>query len=390
MAYYHSIGDALVSEKEMKKRKGEIKEFKEEIKRREGKRGPKPTLEFSTGTVKASDLTPSHIPPDRKNRQKFKDINIGLPLSVMIRHVYTGRYGGNDMLVTSSMKSLATFNARPRAVNFLVKEMRRKEHLRNPSATRKGTPLVFYTPALIDENTIITFEIILAGIREEIFDNISDAFITAAGIPIFATQAVGLVAAGIIARIVRQLLDVILNRSPFLTVDMNLSFNLGGELLPDKGFKLVTKETWKKEIRKKHYVDEKGDVVRKDNPDKEYEGDYPYIITSLDGRNYKKYEKFIPTAASAALLEKFYNIRGEKAPLDILTKAMTLYNDMDFKGRADKVLSKLNKIDMKSNPDEYEKKKTEYKALVANILSEEIKKIAQRQNLSEPMRVGDW
>lgn len=382
MPIYHAIGDALVSEKEMKEKiaLGDIEKFKIAISSAvltKRKKEPAP-LDFSTGRATALDFKPFYISPKRKKLQKFENIDIGKPLSVMIRHVYNGKYGGKwpDMLVTSAMKSIATYNAMPRAVNFLVKNISKKRHLSNVSATEEGTPLVFYTPALLDENTDITFEIILDRIPGEIFDNISKAFTTAAGIPIFASQATGLLAAGIVTKIVKKILNMIFDGKPVLKVKEPMYFNLAGAPFMEPGFKLVTEEKVDKEIRKEYKVNEEGKLVHKDNPEKEYEEEYPYLIISLDGREYKKYERFIPTAASAVMLEKFYNIKEGQESIEPLIEAITLYNDIQNKNSADKALSELKGLT--PGTEEYEQKETLYKAYVANILSEEIKKIVQR------------
>ena len=92
---------------------------------------------------------------DGEARIKFEPIGIGRPLIVEVRRVYTGSHPApgwfsesKDMLVTSAMKSIATFNAAPRAVNFLKKGVERKTTLTQVAATSDGTPLVYYSFAM--------------------------------------------------------------------------------------------------------------------------------------------------------------------------------------------------------------------------------------------------
>jgi len=88
----------------------------------------------------------------------FKPIGLGLPLSVRISQAYTGKYktglfgGSKDMLITSAVKSITTFDAKPRAINFLLPSVPRKKHLDRPPAGSDGTPYVFYSPALLERS----------------------------------------------------------------------------------------------------------------------------------------------------------------------------------------------------------------------------------------------
>src|SRR4051812_33936040 len=84
-------------------------------------------------------------------------IGAGKPLSIIIRHVYTGRFpkgavfGGSrrDLLLTSAVRDvLTTFNAAPRAINILKRRIPHRSDIKGVDATENGTPLVFYTPAV--------------------------------------------------------------------------------------------------------------------------------------------------------------------------------------------------------------------------------------------------
>ena len=186
MPFYRAFGSELVDINEIKEReKGRKREIKKEG-----------LIDFNLKMSKSwkgvelheLQLPQSHIPPKSKKLQEFVDIGIGKPMLVMIRHVYPGKHGGlwSDMLVTSAMKSITTFNAMPRAVNFVVNNIKKRKHLNNPCAAEEGTPVVFYTPALVEDNTILSFELMLDRIPGEIFDNLSNIFKSLSGIPIFA------------------------------------------------------------------------------------------------------------------------------------------------------------------------------------------------------------
>ena len=96
------------------------------------------------------------------------------------------------------------------------------------------------------------------------------------------------------------------------------------------------------------------------------------MVFSLDGRKNDDYEQFAATAASAALLERFYHIgEGQEQPLDILMDAVGLYNDWQFKEKAEALKAKLDAAETGS--EEKKKLQEQYDAYVANIQTEELK-----------------
>jgi hypothetical protein len=124
MAIYYAYGDALASKDEIysKAADGKLQNFQKDLisKKKKAK------LEFSFGTATADNVLRSFV-PDRGKRIDLKPIGIGKPLTVQIRHIYSGNkaegyFRSKDMLVASAMKSISTYDAAPRAVNFLVKK----------------------------------------------------------------------------------------------------------------------------------------------------------------------------------------------------------------------------------------------------------------------------
>ena len=131
----------------------------------------------------------------------------------------------------------------------------KNSNIKTVSATEKGTPLVFYTPALTEKNTNLTFEIIFDEFPKKVVDSIAGAF---------------------------------------------------------------------------------------------------------------------TTAASSALLERFYHIgAGQEQPIDILMEAVGLYNDWHFRKRADGLVASLK--DDSLSDEKRAKLQAEYEAYVANILNDDLK-----------------
>jgi hypothetical protein len=316
-------------------------------------------------------------PPTRGEVTPFTEIGIGKPLAIEIRHVYTGEFpraifGYNDgMLVTSAIRSLATFNAAPKAVNMLKQKVSKYTNLSVPVATEDGTPLIYYTPALTETNTVMTIEFIFDEFPQQAVDSIAKAFSTAAAIPIFAAKSTYLLAAGVVTSLVGRLAEHLFDgRAPF-SVTEPLSFLRPGDSVPQQGFHLMTMDGFDPEAAGCEFREETGTLVQASSG-APYAGPYPYIVFSLDGRKNDTYDKFAATAASAALLERFYHIgEGQEQPLDILMDAVGLYNDWQFKEKAEALKPKLDAAEPDS--EEYNKLKTQYDAYVANIQTEDLK-----------------
>jgi hypothetical protein len=149
-----------------------------------------------------------------------------------------------------------------------------------------------------------------------------------------------------------------------------LSFLRPGEVPPQADFRLVAPDDVTPALLQEYSVSADGRLVDKNG--KQYDGDMPYMVISLDGRENKTYEEFAPTAASAALLEQFYGVReGQQQPIQPLLDALKLYSDWTFRKRADGLAQELGKLDTKS--EQYKQKKTEYQAAIANIRNELLK-----------------
>lgn len=376
MPTYHAIGDALVTRDELveKAATGEVGEFVRAIE----ERPDDATLEFSTGMATADNLLGGPAMTRSSTRATFESIALNKPLTIEIRHIYTGQYptpsffkDTKDMLVTSAMKSLATFNAAPRAINYLKSQVSPKSNISIPAATEQGTPLISYVPALTDASNVLTLEVTFDTFPAEVIGSIANMFSKAAGIPIFALQSSYLLAAGTLINIVNRFARGLFERTPIFSTSEELSFDRPGSIIPQADFRLITDRPWDNHTRTQYRLNEDGQLIHIQQGNV-YSGSLPYIVISLDGRARKEYEQFTPTAASAALLGRFYNVtEGQDQPLEPLLDALRLYNDWQFRLKADTLSKQITKLD--SNSDEYRESKNKYDGLVANILNEALK-----------------
>ena len=368
MAMFYVLGTAFVTEEELRGRQSSIRDFNEMF-RKDRNRAK---VDFSTGTLRGDNIM------EGEKITPFKPIKIGLPLTIEIRHVYTGKFpepgwGGKekDMLVTSAMKhNIGAIDASPRAINILEKKVLPKYSTDGLSVTTKGTPLVYYSPALIEKNSVLKLEVGFDDFPKEFFDAISNVLIQASGIPIFMAANSYLVAGGIIAKLAGDIGERLFEKPPVLGAKEKIFFERSGESIPIADFRVVTNDnSIDEDLLKQLKFDVNKGLV--DEAGRPYDGDEPYMVISLDGGKNEEYKGFTPTVASTALIEKFYGIvqDEQKKPLDLFIDAAQLYSDFSLRCRADDLEEKLKN----PNSDDYEKTKQLYNALRENIKNKDLK-----------------
>lgn len=104
MAVYYVLGDALVTEEELSEKRalGHIAEFSRAFREKRAD----VLLEFSTGRLTMDNILESVVLPSG-DTVPFEEVGPGKPLTVEIRHIYTGKFPKGsvfdqtkDMLVT--------------------------------------------------------------------------------------------------------------------------------------------------------------------------------------------------------------------------------------------------------------------------------------------------
>jgi hypothetical protein len=279
---------------------------------------------------------------------QFTAIGIGQPLSIEIFAMYTGDGPGRrprDVLAVSGVKSVETHEAAPRAVNQLVNEVSSRQLL-VPAAFGTGSPVVYYSPALLNDTVLVSFELVADRFDDSLLEKVRSLFNTASGLPIFAPSSSVLMAGSFVLGAVGTLGKALFETEPFLRADIPLRFDTPGfpmslarhmVLCNDRNFGELSRfriginqamGRWKVEL-----VDDGG---------RAYRGDAPYMIASFDGRQRNSLKEFTPTLASAAVLEQFYRA-GDVAgtAIGVLREALTLYNDHEFSGKAAELAREL-------------------------------------------------
>lgn len=346
-----SIGNTLVSSDELEEKEalGTLETF-----RREVKRDPGASLSFRTGTARASALR------DESETTPFTPIGLGKPLSLEIMTVYTGDAPGRswvdrlvgrskpDLLVTSGVKSLQTHGAASRAVNQIVRDIDDNATYR-PGALREGSPVLYYSPAVVNGTTLVTVELVADSFSGDVFTQLSSLFTTAAGLPVFAPAAAYLLAGATITRIAEKLGHALLETGPFLTGDLDIRFNTAGRGAAMARFVVFVNDRDTSEFSgyRTQVVEEGGQdrvLLVDERTETEYRGARPYVIASLDGAERGELAEFTPQHASAALLEQFYGTQRLGGVAEVLQDSLRLYNDFTFRQKAERLKKELGAL----------------------------------------------
>jgi hypothetical protein len=308
----------------------------------------------------------------------FEEIGIGKPLTIEIRRVYTGEhpkagpvaYPRHDLLVTSAIRDIATFGKAARAINFVRQEVGWKSTITNPAAIEEGTPLVYYTPAVVGENQVLTLEMGFQEYKKDYLEALSGAFAAAGNLPVFTAASGHLLAAGTVTKIVSSVLDRILNLGPVFSGTFEIPWSRAGKRLRKANLAVVFDHRSGEGLTEDYRLNDAGELVHQ-TTGQPYDGLEPYMVISLDGRKNAAYEQFTPTAASAALLDQFFGENDDpEGAIQPLVEALTLYNDWMFRDQA-RALAK----ELKATPDGAEKEalQEKYAAVIANIQHDELK-----------------
>jgi hypothetical protein len=345
MAVFRIVGEEMVTEADFR---GRIAE-------------QAAALEATSAEVVLEEVTP------------FTPIGIGKPLTIQIRHVYTGKYpksGGlfgssKDVAVVSGVRDYSVFAATARALNFIQRNHKARLPLKTPSAFADGTPVVAYYPALTVDSLTLSVEIAIDDFPQDFVNSLGGAFQTLGGIPLLLPHAGFLLGAGEILKLAGGIGNALFDGKPEFSITEPLNFDVPGSLVPTADFRLLTHSaTLPIDYR---YDDAQG-LVRKDNGQR-YDGDDPYVVVSLDGKERPNLADFAATAASASILKRFFNIGDDvRTPIDTVVEGIKLASDMRFRDKALETKKALDKLAADS-PDRA-KLQLQYDALVKNIAND--------------------
>ena len=357
MPFYHAIGNALVSPEEIKEKAISLGRFENEKKKQ---------VDFLHGVLSRDVPTPQPVARSGA-RIPFQPIGLGKPLTVQLRHVFRGKHpergAQKPMLVTSAIKAINQNKANARAINFLIGTLGDKKGFSHVPATSQGTPIIYNSPALIDFSMSLTVEVGFNDFRGNEVKRLGDLLQSAGAMPVFVAHSAYLIGAGLITKLAAKVGERIFEKGPVLTETAGIDMITGGAEASRAGFKILASDDFPDDFLKEHQVNSAGQVVNAEN--KVYDGDLPYVTFSLDGTKRDDLKEFQATQASAEMLANYFAIRdGQQVSLGLAREALQLYNDLDFRRKADNLMKKMDEL---GSGAEYDKLKVQYDACVKNI-----------------------
>jgi hypothetical protein len=360
MSIFRVIDGNIIPEAEYRARKNELVDFVHARSAGHAKRA----FSLSLGR---------ELAPTKEAAGAFVPIGKHLPLTIMICEVYTGKYperglfgGDGDVAVVSGLKSYEVFNASTRALNFLVKNVDSYKHLHRPDAFHEGTSLVAYSPAVLSDSLTISFEIAVADFPVSFINSLTSAFTTLAGIPLLLPYTGYLLGAGQLLKLAGDVGHAFFDGIKFSVTD-TIDIDMPGTPPVLSGFRIISASdelgagcTYTKGVG---VVDEDG---------KPYAGALPYIVISLDGRQRDELNTFAPTVASAAVLQRFFQVPdGGQVAIDTIVQGLQLASDFKYREQAIKLQEKLAKPDL--DPPTRQQLTSQLDATLKNILSDALR-----------------
>lgn len=369
MPIYYPMGTALVTLDELleKSATGQLKKFKEAL----VAEPKKASINFSTGQAEGTAIFKNLKLSPEAPAVPFVEVGLHKPLTLQLRYVYTGKSpDGKDMLLSSAIKGMTTYEGAPRAVNLLARGVKTNAAFEGVPAHEMGTFLVFYSPAILETQANLHLEIGFDKFPQDLFDSIGSALASAGKIPIFAAVSGILVAAGAITKLFAKVAEALIDDDPFFQEDETIHIFQPGAQIPEPGFRLITTKHFPKDELKEYRYDS-GILLDKTNM--AYSGPHPYIVISLDGRPNDDYKSFTATAATTALIERFYKVKqGSDTAIPAFVEALELFNDLRFRSQALAVAKELKDPKDKES-GEYKERKARFDSLVKSILHEELR-----------------
>jgi hypothetical protein len=302
------------------------------------------------------------------NARNFVDIGFGKPLNIVLRRLYTGRYpqkhlfsNSKSMLLSSALKDATTTSAGARAINMLKQQVTPYKAFSGPAALEEGTSLLYYSPAAASPLITLTVELVFEDFDPSLFTTVSKLFTSLSSIPIFMPASGYLMGASTVVQLAGDIGQALLDGTPVLSETMQLDFSFGGGGIPTAGFWIFSPTPI--DLTGYSFDPIKGLLS---SSSKEYDGDEPCVVLSIDGTKQEGLSNFTPLLASASLLSQFYNQKpGTEVITDSLVSAVTLSNDLIYRKKVESLAAKLGSLQA-SSPD-YVSIKAQYDAFSANI-----------------------
>ncbi len=273
----------------------------------------------------------------------FTPVGPGQPLTVMIRHVYTGRFprksvlgSHSDVAVVSGVKDFDVFSPSSRALNIIRQGQTSHNHLVAADAWSQGTQVVLYLPAVIADSITVSLELATANFAQPLLDLVSGALGQLGGVPLLMPYQGYLMAGAQVTKLAGNIGHALFDGPAFSVTD-TLNFDLPGASVAAADFRVMCGPGLPAD--QFSYREGQGLV---DAQGKVYAGDEPYFVISLDGRANDRLNAFAPTVASSGVLQRFFEMKdGAQASADALLQGLQLVSDMTYRTQADTLAARI-------------------------------------------------
>jgi hypothetical protein len=264
----------------------------------------------------------------------IEPIGLGTPLTIDVREIYTGRhpgwslFGKDTMLVTSSVKYSTTFAGQPRALNIVRDGVKPRTRPNAMHANTDGTPYIFHAPALTQRALSISVTMIFDKFSQPVLESFGRMFTAAAAVPLFETGAMHLLVAGEAVKLAGSAAESLFDGEPALHASGTIYVDMPGQPLHTNPYLLMMPDDVSSQepgfTRNWHLKD--GKVVHRESG-RAYDGEMPYMVLAVMGNKMDDLRDFAPTAASSAMLARFFGNKDEKpVALGPLVDALKLCN----------------------------------------------------------------
>ena len=366
MPIYRIVENAILEEREFRARAEDISEYL--TNRAEGRAHRSLSLSFGREIISEQVNAGQEIV--RGEASDFTPIGIGKPLTIELRHVYSGRFPKpsgffgkrRDIAVVSGVKDYSSFAATTRALNFLERRVDANSHLKVPNAFNNGTSVIAYYPSVVADSLTLTVELASDDFSDDFVEQISKGLDAAGGIPLLLPYAGYLLGAGVVVRLAGSISNIFIDGGADFSITEAIAFDSPGAVPTRADFRLLCHA--QNLAADYDYVAGVGLINRQTR--QPYAGDEPYIIISLDGKTRPNLDNFAPTAASAGVLKSFFDIRDAgAASIDVVVEGLRLASDMRFRNQAIDLKMRISKLS--SEDPERSRLEIQYAALVKNI-----------------------
>jgi hypothetical protein len=208
--------------------------------------------------------------------------------------------------------------------------------MRRPSAFSDGSALVAYSPAIMTDSLTVSFELAVATFPQALVNSLSTAFNTLAGIPMLLPYAGYLLGAGQLFKLAGNAGHALFDGTKFSVTD-SIDFDVPGTNPASAAFRILAGSTF--DVSGFQYKDGEG---LQDSAGRKYTGDEPYIVISLDGKQRDNLKSFVPTVASAAVLQRFFQVQdGAQVAIDTVVQGLQLASDFKYREQAISLRAKI-------------------------------------------------